>query len=357
MRATFHRLRVAELTQATKDATTITFEVPAHLQEVFAFKPGQHLNIRLWINGKEARRSYSINSCPWVDEPLQVTVKRVKGGLVSNYINDNMHVGAVLEVMPPTGQFVVDVQPNHYKHYFLFGAGSGITPLLSMVRSVLHAEPYSFVHLLYGNRNKSSILFAEALAELEEDYSDRFSVVHTLSAPYSDWSSVWGWHGRNGRIDAQAVEWFITEHPPRAQTTLYFMCGPSDMNVHVRDTLLHLGIPKSCIHIEHFGAPLATESDTVAVVDNAQLVANLYGQRVQMHVPKGKTILQALKDEQHEPPYSCESGVCSTCVAKVRRGSAHMKACIALDDTAIKDGYILTCQAVPTSPELAIDFD
>lgn len=290
-------------------------------------------------------------------EPLQVTVKRVEKGLVSNYINDALHIGDSLEVMPPTGRFIADIHPKHYKHYFLFGAGSGITPLFSILRSVLHAEPYSFVHLFYGNRNKSSMLFAEALAELEATHHNRFNVVHTLSAPYSDWSSLWGWSGRIGRIDKKAVVWFITEHPPRAQTTNYFVCGPGTMNREVRQTLLNLGIPPSCIHSEHFGAPLAAESATVDVAANAQLTATLQGKRMETLVPRGKTVLQALRDAHYDPPYSCESGVCSTCIAKIRKGTAHMRACMALDDTAIADGYILTCQALPTSPELVVDFD
>ena len=212
----FYTLSVSDVTRQSKDAVTLTLDVPPSLYSTFDYKPGQHLNIKFVIDGKEARRSYSLNSCPQKWELLQVTVKRARGGLVSNYVNDRLQVGDQLEVMPPTGTFAAAIDADHYKHYFLFGAGSGITPLLSILRSVLEAEKHSFVHLFYGNRNLSSMLFRGQLEELQKQYQERFMLVHVLTEPYSDWT--WSWKGRKGRIDKEAVESLVAHHPPRAQS-------------------------------------------------------------------------------------------------------------------------------------------
>ena len=351
----FHRLRIADLTRQTDDAMSVTFEVPASLREAFVYQPGQHLTIKFMIDGTEARRSYSLNSCPQLQEPLQVTVKRIKGGLVSNYVNDRLRVGDELDVMPPTGQFAADIQPDNYRHHFLFAAGSGITPVLSILKAVLHAEKYSFVHLFYGNKNKSSILFRTELDALQEQFPDRFTLVHTLSEPYSDGS--WWWNGRTGRIDQKAVAWFIDEHPPRAQTTEYFICGPGTMNTTVRETLLSLGVPQERVHIELFGGRVEAAQEDVQPVDRAHVCVTLDGKMIDATVPQGQTILDVLKANQHDPPYSCEAGVCSTCRAKLQRGTVHMRATFGLDEQDIGQGYILTCQALPTSPDLEISYD
>lgn len=357
MALSFHTLRVADLIKQTPDATTISFDPPQALADDFAFLPGQHLNIRFVIDGKEARRSYSINSCPYLDGPLQVTVKRVAEGLVSNYVNDVLRVGDELEVMPPTGRFVADIHPGHYKHYFLFGAGSGITPLMAMVQSILHEEPYSFVDLFYGNRNKSSILFYNELQTLQQQFPDRLGVEHVLSAPYSDWSSIWGWTGRRGRIDPKSVRDLIEKHPPKAQRTECFICGPGTMNKTVRATLLDLGVPSEWVHVEHFQAEATNKVQPVEAIANARLIAQLNGQQLQETIAGGQTILQVLKEKAHDPPYSCESGICATCTAKVLQGKVHMKACMGLDETEIAQGHILTCQALPLTPHVEVTFD
>ena len=180
----------------------------------FNYLPGQYLTIKFVIDGKEVRRSYSLNSCPFRDEPLQVTVKRVKGGLVSNWVNDRLKVGDQLEVMPPQGRFYANIQAEDYKTYFLFAAGSGITPMMSILTSVLQASPHSVVNLLYGNSNQSSIIFKEELESLQAQYPNRLTVVHTLSSP-KVWSSWKRWKGEKGRIDGPTIEKFIQHHPKR----------------------------------------------------------------------------------------------------------------------------------------------
>ncbi len=351
----FHKLKVHSIHNPIKDATTITFDIPAHLSESFHFFPGQHLIIKFLINGQVARRSYSLNSCPFKEEALQVTVKRIKGGLVSNFVGDHLKVGDELEVMTPQGRFYADVKVDAYKTYFLFAAGSGITPIISILKSVLIASPQSVVNLFYGNTDQYTIIFKNELDELQRQHSHRLQIVYTLSNP-KVWSTWEQWKGRKGRIDAEAVEWFITNYPPIAQSTEYYICGPGAMNLSVRDTLIGLQIPKELIHIEQFGGNVEALNTDIKSVDNAQLTATLNGVKHQLTVTSGKTILQVLKDAKVNPPYSCQSGVCATCVAKVTKGKAEMKSCMALEDKEINEGMILTCQALPVTEEIEIEF-
>jgi len=271
-------------------------------------------------------------------------------------VGDHLKEGDELEVMIPQGRFYADVKEDAYKTYFLFAAGSGITPIISILKSVLIASRNSAVKLFYGNANQDTILFKKELDDLQNQYRERLQVVHTLSNP-NVWSTWKQWKGRNGRIDAEAVEWFITNYPPIAQTTEYYICGPGAMNVDVRNTLLRLQIPKELIHIEQFGGKIEATNTSIEAIDNAQLLVTLNGQTHQMVIPKGKTILEVLKATGANPPYSCESGVCGTCIAKVTKGKAEMKTCMALEDKEIKQGMILTCQALPTTAEVKIKFD
>ena len=351
----FHKLKVLTVDCPIKEATTITFDLPLQLYDSFKYQPGQHLIIKFMINKKEVRRSYSLNSCPFSKEALQVTVKRVEGGLVSNYAGDHLKAGDELEVMKPQGRFYALVNKDAYKTYFLFAAGSGITPIISILKSVLVASPHSVVNLFYGNTNQSTIIFKKELDELQESYPKRLQVIHTLSKP-KIWTAWKQWNGKKGRIDTGAVEWFINNHPPIAQNTEYYICGPGAMNVDVRNTLNSLGVPNELIHIEQFEGTIESSNKEITVVDKAQLTANLNGQMHQLIIPKGKTILQVLKDANANPPYSCESGVCATCLAKVTKGTTEMKTCMALDDNEIASGMVLTCQALPTSKSIEISF-
>ena len=354
MSSQFHTLKVAAIDRPIEGATTITFKVPDHLWSSFEYYPGQHLILRVVLNGEELRRSYSINSCPHNEnEPLQITVKRVQGGRVSNHINDAVQVGDTVEAMIPQGRFYADVQPDAYKTYFLFAAGSGITPIVSILKSVLLASPNSVVHLLYGNTNQDSIIFKSELDALEQQYPNRLTITHTLSDP-KVWTTWQQWKGAKGRIDANAVEAFITNHPPVAQSTEYYVCGPGAMNLSVRKTLLELGVPKELIHIEHFGGADLSAGDAIPAVD-ATLSVSINGQKRTLQVAKQQTMLQAMKAANIEVPYSCESGVCATCVARLKSGSAEMQSNMALEDGDVAKGQILTCQAWCTSAEVAIE--
>ena len=351
----FHKLKVSALDKPIEDATTITFDVPEELKEEFNFKPGQYLNIDFVVNGEKARRSYSLNSCPNSGEPHQVTVKRVKGGLVSNFVQDYLKVGDVLEVMTPDGRFCAELNEEHYKTYFLFAAGSGITPVFSILKSVLIKEPHSRVHLFYGNQNQDTIIFKQELEDLGQKYGERLNVVHILSDP-KVWTTWEQWDGKTGMIDPNGVEELITENPPVAQSTEYFICGPGNMNTTVRDKLREIGVPKEFIHIEQFNADAADMDDSIKAFPNAKLTAHLYNQKFEFEVPEGKTILQVLKDANVDPPFSCESGICSTCFATIQKGKAEMKANMVLDDSEVEAGKVLTCQAIPTTEEIEIKY-
>ena len=325
------------------------FAVPEALRDVFVWRAGQHLSFRFYLGGREVRRSYSISSSPVSGNPLRITVKRVKDGLVSNHINDHVKRGDVLEVMPPAGTFCLDASPLQRRTHYFFGAGSGITPLYAMLHSVLEAEPYSFVHLIYGNKTADSIIFLESFNHLLERYSEHLTVHHVLSAA-SMWSGFKYWRG--GMIDKLAIETFITRNPPYAQDTQYYICGPDGMNRAVKEALMGLDVPASRIHMESYGGKV--EFDESVTGQAASLEVNLDGQTDHISVLANQTLLEAARAAGLEPPFSCESGVCGACRATLGEGSVHMRARMALEDKDLKRGDILTCQSVATSENLQI---
>ncbi len=355
----FYSLKVIDLQKTTKDATVVSFDVPVELYDTFNYKPGQYLTLKFNLNGEEVRRSYSLCSSPALEEPLKVGVKRVKGGLVSNHINDTLKVGDLVEVMPPDGRFYADVKKDNYKTYYLFAAGSGITPILSILRTVLFTEERSFVHMVYGNRDWDAIMFKEELDTLQQTYPERLIIRHTLSRPKSNWSSLWSTKKqkefRKGRVDSDCVNWFVNEYPPYAQNAEYFICGPGTMIENTKKALQHIDVPTERIFIESFGG--SAPSDSVEGLDNVSLTALLDGEKLEVNVPKGKTLLRALIDAGQDPPYSCEGGVCSTCMCKLTSGKVHMKNNMALDDKEVAQGYILSCQSIPLTERIEVDYE
>ncbi|MBO9446792.1 ferredoxin--NADP reductase [Ruegeria sp. R14_0] len=349
----FHPLTVRDVREEIGgQAKSVMFDVPPHLTQAFAWRAGQHVTLRFQIKGEEVRRSYSISSSPVSGDPLRITVKRVKKGLVSNHINDTVQPGDVIYVMPPFGSFCLDTDPTERRTHYFLGAGSGITPLHSMLQSVLLAEPWSFVHLVYGNANADSILFKDAFAEYQEGFAGRLTVQHVLSKP-SMWSSFDYW--RRGNIDKDAVQAFLAENPPYAQNAQYYICGPGGMNGSVKEALMLLDVPANRIHLESYsGAPVA--DDGIKGV-NAVVDITLNGQRQSVEITSGQTILQAAQKAGLEPPYSCQSGVCGACRCKLKKGSVHMRARTALDDAEIAKGAVLSCQAVATAEKVAVTYD
>ncbi len=348
----FHRLRVLDTRAETKDVASLTFHVPPPLTETFAWRPGQHLTLRFHLDGLEARRPYSISESPFGGGLLRVTVKRIGGGLVSNHITRNVAPGHVIDVMPPFGGFYLDPDARRRRTLYFFGAGSGITPLYSMVRSVLVAEPHSAVFLLYGNRNADAVIFGDELSRLEENSAGRLAVRHVLSSPSRN-SSFGYW--RRGRINAKRVAEFIETHPPYAQDTGYYVCGPGDMNAVVAEALAGMDVPEERIHAENF-LPVTPPDDSVPGVA-AAVAVRLGGEALSVSAASGQTILAAVRAAGGMAPYSCESGVCGACRARLRDGSVHLRARMALTNTEIARGVILTCQALPTTPQVTVEYD
>lgn len=349
----FHRLVVCD----TRDeiggiAKSVMFEVPDSLRSTFKWRAGQHLTLRFLIDGEELRRAYSISSSPVSGDPLRITVKRVKGGLVSNHINDTIRAGAVIDVMPPFGGFYLDPEATQRRTHYFFGAGSGITPLHAMLHSVLVAEPHSVAHLAYGNRNAGSILLRERIDKLQEQHPERLSVNHVLSAP-SMWSGFSYW--RKGIIDKAAVEAMISENPPYAQNAQYYICGPGGMNKAVKAALMSLDVPANRIHMESFGGAIDLDDSVNGIAAIANVRLN--GSSHTVHIAQGQTVLDAVRASGLKPPFSCQSGVCGACRAQVSDGSVHMRSRMALEDEDIENGAILTCQSVATSSEIAFSFD
>jgi ring-1,2-phenylacetyl-CoA epoxidase subunit PaaE len=370
MSTQFHSLKVMKVTPEISDASSITFEIPSDLEDKFDYTHGQYLTLKFQINEKEERRAYSMSSSP-LENGVTVTVKKVDKGIVSNHICNNLKAGDMVDVMVPQGRFTLQLDEETNRTFYLFGAGSGITPLMSIGKTILEKEPLSTVFLFYGNRNEGSIIFKHQLDEMEQKYQNQFMVCHTLSQPKKEKSGGLGsifkkakmsWQGEVGRVDDLSVKKFLADNPTRSKEAHYFVCGPGGMIDDVESALLEIGVDKKSVHSERFTSNISDDESTThsgvgVPIDGAKLTVHLDGETIEAEVKKGKSILDTLLDLKHEPPYSCCSGSCSTCMAKIIKGKVEMEACYALDDDEIEEGFILTCQSHPTTAEVEITFD
>lgn len=352
----FYPLKVSKKIQLTVSAISLSFELSDELYDIFDFKAGQYLSLKFVIDGKEYRRSYSLCSSPFLDEALQIGVKRVKDGKISNHIHDHIQVGDTIEVAPAQGRFFADVQEANYKSYYLFAAGSGITPIFSILKSVLAVEPHSYVYLFYGNRDEESVMFFDELNQLQEQHPDKLLVQYAYSKASAKWSDLWtsekDKYFYTGRIDDKAIQWFINENWPYAQNAVYFICGPGSMIANTKASLQALDVPSNRIFKESFGGNAS--ANTVKGVANAHLKAHINGQQIQTSIQAGQTVLRALIAAGADVPYSCEGGVCSSCKCKITKGEVNMKINLSLDEKEVAQGNILSCQSVPMSDEIEV---
>lgn len=351
----FHRLAVRDLRRETADAVSMTFAIPDELSADYAFAPGQYLTLRTTMDGDEVRRSYSICSGP-DDHELRIAVKRVDGGAFSSYALEELKSGDELDVMTPTGRFGVSHAPGEARIHVGFAAGSGITPILSIVRGILAREPNSRFFLFYGNRATNGILFREALEELKDRFMGRLSVFHVLSQEEQDLPIL------HGRLDRTKVEVLLRAMVPAASVDHVFICGPVAMSEEIEAACHGLGIAPERVHVERFvsefgGKPrpkpvIAPEAPPKAV---AALIVD--GKRKDVPVADGEAILDAALRAGMDLPYACKGGMCSTCRAKIVEGEVQMDVNYSLEPWELKAGFVLTCQAHPVSERVVVDYD
>ncbi len=352
----FYPLSVANVRQETRDTIVATFAVPPSLRERFAFTQGQHLTLRAQVNGQDLRRSYSICSAVH-DVDLRVAIKRTPGGQFSTWANDTLKPGVSIEVMPPMGHFNLPLSPEHHKLYLGFAAGSGITPMLSIVKTTLQAEPHSSFTLVYGNRSSAAVIFREELAELKDVFGERLNIVYVMSREQQDIDLF------NGRITREKCDQLFERWINVADHDAAFVCGPEGMMHDVAEALQAHGMAKDNIKVELFAAsiPKARHEQHVRPVigkQDCEVTLIIDGSHRSFTMEKDKeSVLEAGLKQGIDIRYSCKGGVCSTCRCKVVEGKLEMDANYALEDYEIARGFVLSCQAFPVTDSVVLDFD
>ena len=352
----FYALRVAEIVPETDDANSIRFEVPAGLESAFAFRAGQHLTLKADIGGEEVRRNYSLCVAPHEGQ-LKVTVKRIAGGVFSNWVGDQLKRGDTLDVMTPHGSFTTDFDAGAARRYVGFAGGSGITPIISLIRTALSVEPASRFTLFYGNRDASSVIFLDALADLKDRYLGRFELYHFLSDEEGD---VELFNGMLDRATCDAAIEALVDDPDEVDA--WFICGPGPMMDAAEAALVDRDVAHDRIHIERFtaGRPSAALAAQMAALQQEAagltLSVTLDG-RTKRVAFDGANILDSARDAGMPAPFACKAGVCATCRARVVKGKVEMAARYGLTDEEVAAGYVLTCQSVPVGEGVAVDYD
>ncbi len=357
MSVAFHCLTVADIVPETAEAHSIRFAIPEDLRETFAFKPGQHLTLKAEIDGEEVRRNYSLCVAPQ-DGQVMVTVKRIAGGVFSNWANDNLKPGMSLDVMPPHGSFTWDFAPGAANHYVGFAGGSGITPVMSLLKTALLTEPDSRFTLLYGNRDSVSVIFLEALAQLKNRFMDRLQIHHFLAEEAEEFELF------NGMLDRAKCDDILENLVDPADVAAFFICGPGPMMDAAEAALLVRGVGKDRIHLERFTADrpsAALEAQMQALTQEAAgltMLVTLDGRkrRVAFDAAAGN-ILDSARKSGLPAPFACKAGVCATCRARVVTGEVEMAARYGLTDEEVAAGYVLTCQSVPKGDGVELDYD
>ncbi len=354
--ARFHTLKVKDIRRETADAVSVAFDIPAQIQPEFQFKQGQYITLKLTVNGEEIRRSYSICTSPYNEKELRVAVKEVTDGRASTYINRSLKVGDTMEVMTPMGSFYSVLSGNNKKQYVLFAGGSGITPMMSILKSVLYIEKQSTITLVYANRDEDSMIFKSEIEKIASEFSDRFKVINTFDNPKNTVSDI-----EKGLLTADKVK-TISSTYNLANADEYFICGPGPLMENIKTALEGLSVKKEKIHIEYFSAVIDAVSKAETTVTgapvNCELTVIQYGYETNMKLnTNGHTILDAAIEAGVDAPFSCKGAVCCTCRAKVIEGKVKMDNNFALTEAEVEDGFILTCQAHKKKKKVVIDFD
>lgn len=354
--AKFHNIKVLDVYKETKDCSVISFEIPEEMKDEFKYAHGQHLTLRAFIDGQDVRRSYSLCSSP-VEDKWKVAVKKINGGLFSSYVNESLKKGDIVEIMPPNGVFNTKIEPNKAKNYIVFAAGSGITPILSIVKTHLALEPKSKFQLFYLNRSVKSIIFKEEIEQLKNKYFGRLEIFHFLTKEHRSIELL------NGRFTEEKLKTLTDKIIDVPSVDECFICGPEQMIFLIRDELMKAGLAKDKIHFELFNTG-NSEADKERT--NRILEKKVEGTEVTI-IDGGKefhfimdddfdNILDGALAAGADLPFACKGGVCSTCRCKVIDGTVEMKINYALDENEVAKNYILSCQAVPTSEKVVVDF-
>lgn len=354
----FHLLKIKEVNKETEDCVSVLFEVPGDMQEMFQFKQGQSLTVKTNIKGEEVRRTYSICSSPF-DNQWRIAIKKVEGGIFSTYANEQLKKEDELEVMPPVGKFYTELKKENKKNYVAFVAGSGITPVLSIIKTTLLAEPGSSFTLIYGNRNKNSIIFKEELEALKDKFINRFSIYHILSREFTEAAINYG------RIDEEKCNLLFSKLIDINKCDEFFLCGPEEMIFTVKDFLQQHNVPAKNIHFELFTIPGQKSS----VKKEQPVLQNDGGPQSKVSVKldgimfdfdlgfESESILDAALKQGADLPFACKGGVCCTCKARLLEGQVQMDVNWGLEPDEVEAGFILTCQSHPTTNKVVVDFD
>ncbi len=354
----FHSLKISDIKRETATCVSVAFDIPSELKSEYAYLAGQYITIKKQIDGEELRRSYSLCSSP-LEKDFRVAIKQVHGGRFSTYANKELKVGDTLDVMTPMGNFTTPLDVANQKNYMAFAAGSGITPILSLIKTILRSEIDSTFTLVFGNQNFYSIIFREEIEALKNKFIGRLQVFHILSRERME-SEI-----NNGRINTDKCDQLFAKLIDSKQVDQYFMCGPEQMIMSVKEYLESKGIESSRIHFELFTSDASAkakqsyqESHAVDLGKVSMVTIKIDDRSIEFPLPfGGDTILDAALKQGADLPFACKGGVCCTCRAKVMEGSVDMEVNYALEKDEVENGFVLTCQAHPTTDRVVIDFD
>ena len=347
--SSFYKLHIKEVKHETPNAVSIAFTLPPELKSTYQFIAGQYINLKLTLDGEEVRRAYSICSSPNSDE-LRIAIKSVKNGHFSKFANENIKAGDILEVSPPEGRFTFEPNVDKQKNYAAFAAGSGITPVMSILKSVLESEPKSTFVLVYGNKTTEETIFYSELHELQLKYVGRFFVHYVFSQAKIE-------NELFGRIDKSAVNFVLNNKHKEKEFDKFYLCGPEEMINLVSTVLAAHNVADKNIKFELFSTSTKENSDAASLEGHTKITIMVDDEETTFEMSQKQTVLEAALKQGVDAPYSCQGGICSSCLARITKGSAEMKKNSILTDGEIAEGLILTCQAHPTSAEIYVDYD